>query len=174
MLGIQLVREAQEVARLLGPSLHAADVRQEGVGAEDVERALLPGLVQRACGSDSLRLFELEQQRSRQHASQCTFFVVVIDTTPPEINAPPFIFREAPPGVPGTIVTFPPFVHDLCDPSPSVVFTPASGSFFPLGPTRVTCVATDASGNQSIKHFTVGVGPRPHPPSPTIVIGVRG
>jgi len=40
---------------------------------------------------------------------------------------------------------------------PALVCVPPSGSFFPRGITRVTCTATDASGNQSSCVFPVTV-----------------
>ncbi|MBI2924978.1 MAG: HYR domain-containing protein, partial [Verrucomicrobia bacterium] len=44
---------------------------------------------------------------------------------------------------------------DSCDASPTVTSSPPSGSGFPVGTTSVTCVAADASGNESICSFTV-------------------
>jgi X-Pro dipeptidyl-peptidase len=59
----------------------------------------------------------------------------------------------------GTEVTFDlPTATDNEDPSPSVACTPASGSVFPIGTTTVSCVATDANGNESEpKTFNVTV-----------------
>lgn len=42
-----------------------------------------------------------------------------------------------------------PQATDNFDPEPVVTCTPAVGSALPLGPTRVTCTATDAAGNRS-------------------------
>ncbi|WP_423219974.1 HYR domain-containing protein [Bacillus luti] len=60
------------------------------------------------------------------------------------------------PGKCGAIVTFQPTVTDNC---PGVTFScsPASGSFFSVGTTPVTCTATDASGNTATCSFTVTV-----------------
>ncbi|HEY0548793.1 MAG TPA: immunoglobulin domain-containing protein, partial [Verrucomicrobiae bacterium] len=54
-------------------------------------------------------------------------------------------------------VTFAATATDDCDPNPSLVCTPASGSTFPLGTNFVTCVATDANGNSTTNTFTVTV-----------------
>ncbi len=91
------------------------------------------------------------------HVSNCTFTVSVVDTTPPEIVCPDDITVNAD-SASGTVVNFePPFVSDLCDPSPIVNCTPASGSTFPVGETVVECVAEDASGNQAFCSFSITV-----------------
>ena len=41
--------------------------------------------------------------------------------------------------------------------------TPASGSVFPIGPTTVSCTATDAAGRSTTKSFVVQVAPPDHP-----------
>jgi len=43
------------------------------------------------------------------------------------------------------------------DPNPKVGCSPPSGSAFQIGTTRVTCTATDASGNSATKSFDVVV-----------------
>ena len=58
-------------------------------------------------------------------------------------------------GPPGELVTFQVEASDACDPNPSVVCSPPSGSLFPRGTTIVTCTATDATENQSICTFPV-------------------
>ncbi|MFI8684689.1 SBBP repeat-containing protein [Rossellomorea sp. NPDC077527] len=79
----------------------------------------------------------------------CSFTVTVIDTEPPTIICPDDIEQDNDPDECGASVTYPaPTITDNC---PGVTFTctPSSGSFFPVGTTPVTCVATDASGNRS-------------------------
>jgi X-Pro dipeptidyl-peptidase len=57
-----------------------------------------------------------------------------------------------------TAVTYAlPGVTDNEDPSPDITCSPASGSQFRVGQTRVTCTATDANGNVATKTFTVTV-----------------
>ena len=49
--------------------------------------------------------------------------------------------------------------------------SPASGTQFPVGATKVACTATDAAGNATAKEFDVfvlrGAEPAPRRPSPT-------
>jgi len=44
---------------------------------------------------------------------------------------------------------------DAVDGPVPIICTPASGSFFPLGPTLVVCTATDSSGNTATATFTI-------------------
>ncbi len=46
-------------------------------------------------------------------------------------------------------------VTDNCDPNPTVVFNPPSGTGFPIGTTQVTVTATDHAGNSSSRSFNV-------------------
>ncbi len=78
------------------------------------------------------------------------------------------------PGECGATVSFaPPAFTDLCDANLSIVCTPPSGTFLPLGLHTVTCVATDASGNASRCEFSVVVRDTEAPvvvcPEPQIV-----
>ncbi len=89
------------------------------------------------------------------------------DTTPPTIVCPSNITAQChyTNGLAGAYVSYPtPVVTDNCDPNPSVVCTPPSGSFFALPPPPanstnyvVTCVATDASGNTNVCSFIITV-----------------
>lgn len=93
--------------------------------------------------------------------SWCAFSIYVRDTQPPQITCPQGPIKAAcaimTPS-PGAIVNYPaPVVVDACDDSPLVSCSPASGSFFPLGTTKVTCTATDDAGNQSSCYFDVEV-----------------
>jgi hypothetical protein len=87
------------------------------------------------------------------------------DTTAPTLDCPRSASVLMPKGAPpaGAVVFFSVTASDLCDPSPSVLCTPPSGSFFPYGTTIVTCVATDASGNQALRQFPVFVLPTVRP-----------
>jgi hypothetical protein len=81
------------------------------------------------------------------------------DTVPPTILCPEL--RQVPDRLgtpPGEVVTYLVRACDETDPAPTIVCTPPSGSFFPLGITLVHCTATDASGNVSECSFTVEVG----------------
>jgi hypothetical protein len=92
-------------------------------------------------------------------------FQVAEDTTPPVITCPTVLTALAPKAGPHVIpVVFSVSATDNCDPAPSLVCVPPSGSLFPWGATIVTCTATDVSGNQSVRMFPVVVAPsiRPH------------
>ncbi len=103
-------------------------------------------------------------------------FVFVVDPTP-DIGAISF---EAI-GVSGAIVSFTlPSATDDVDPSPKVTASPASGTFFIMGTTSVTVIATDKAGNKSQVNFTVTVADTTapvlsQPPDVTAeATGVRG
>jgi hypothetical protein len=81
-----------------------------------------------------------------------------IDLTPPTLSCPAVVIELDNFGTPsGETVSFTVTAEDDLDPSPDVVCTPPSGSFFPRGTTLVTCTATDASGNESTCEFPVTV-----------------
>ncbi len=86
-----------------------------------------------------------------------------LDDTPPVLDPCPANIVQAADadsagGCGGAFVSFTePTAMDNCDPAPVVVCSPASGSFFPVGVTPVTCTATDACGNVSSCMFTVEV-----------------
>jgi hypothetical protein len=83
-----------------------------------------------------------------------------LDTTPPTLACPSAVSVIDPKASsPGEIVVFSVTASDDTDPAPSVLCTPPSGSFFPRGTTVVTCIATDASGNQATCTFPVIVMP---------------
>ncbi|MBI3910620.1 MAG: HYR domain-containing protein [Armatimonadetes bacterium] len=97
-------------------------------------------------------------------SDSCETTVTVVDTTPPTIICPADIVVPTDPGQCSAVVNYPPpTVTDICDPSPTVVCDPPSGSAFPVGTTTVTCTATDASGNTSQCSFTVTVEDREAP-----------
>lgn len=89
------------------------------------------------------------------HAS---FTVTVVDTTPPAISAVPADFTVEATGPQGAVASYTaPSATDLVDGAVDVTCDPASGSTFALGPTVVTCLATDAHQNQARATFTVTV-----------------
>ncbi len=93
---------------------------------------------------------------SSGNSAMCSFDVTVEDTTDPDITCPADLTEECTSPA-GAVVTFSPSVTDLCDPNPSVVCVPESGSTFAFGTTIVTCTATDASGNSAQCAFNVTV-----------------
>jgi hypothetical protein len=67
-------------------------------------------------------------------------------------------------GLAGATVNYPlPTASSTCGPITTLVCTPPSGSFFPLGPTTVNCTATDGFGNSASCSFTVTVTPAQTP-----------
>jgi hypothetical protein len=91
------------------------------------------------------------------NVGRCTFRVIVVDTTAPDITCPPDHVAECA-GPLGTPVAWDePVVSDMCDLAPVVTCDPPLGSLFPVGTTPVVCTATDASGNTSSCTFEVTV-----------------
>ena len=87
-----------------------------------------------------------------------SFFVTVNDTTPPSLVGMPGDVSLTTNDPSGTTLTYvPPTATDVADPSPTVDCLPAGGTAIPVGPTTVTCTATDASGNQASASFQADV-----------------
>jgi hypothetical protein len=79
------------------------------------------------------------------------------DTSPPTL-APMANIAVLATGPNGAMVNYTnPAADDNMDPNPVVVCAPASGSVFPIGTTRVNCLAADFSGNQAASFFDVTV-----------------
>ena len=87
-----------------------------------------------------------------------SFFVTVVDTTPPSLVGMPGDVSLTTNDPSGTNLTYvPPTAADVADPSPTVNCVPASDTAIPVGPTTVTCTATDASGNSASGTFQADV-----------------
>ncbi len=81
----------------------------------------------------------------------------LVDTKAPTIACSPNIKGTNDPGLCGKRITYPdPIVNDNC-PNFNLVCTPPPGSFFNVGPTNVTCTATDKVGNAASCSFKVTV-----------------
>lgn len=85
-----------------------------------------------------------------------TVVITVKDTTAPALTVPANIVVSNDPAKCGANVSFAVSASDTCS-GVTVVTTPASGSFFPIGTTLVTSVATDGANNSTTKTFTVTV-----------------
>lgn len=85
-----------------------------------------------------------------------SFHIVVSDTTGPVLALSSDMTVEATSAA-GASVTFTASASDAVDGSITPVCTPASGSAFALGPTTVTCAATDAANNTTSSAFTITV-----------------
>lgn len=91
------------------------------------------------------------------NAAQGSFQVHVQDTTAPDLAAPANLWLGATSGA-GASATYDVRGHDLVSGDVAADCSPASGAFFALGNTTVTCTATDAAGNVAGPvSFTVGV-----------------
>jgi hypothetical protein len=92
--------------------------------------------------------------------------VIVVDRTPPTITCPANQQLECNNQQGGATATFVATARDACDPNPTVVCTPPSGSAFPVGTATAVCSASDRSGNISkCSHKVTVVDTQP----PTVV-----
>ncbi|MBI3329040.1 MAG: HYR domain-containing protein, partial [Nitrospinae bacterium] len=99
----------------------------------------------------------IEVQASAAGLEAVVFSVTgVADTTAPVLTLPSNITAEAT-AASGRAVSYTATATDAVDGSRPVTCTPASGSTFPLGPTTVTCSASDTRGNTATGSFTVTV-----------------
>jgi len=90
--------------------------------------------------------------------SSCSFTVTVNDTQPPSITCPANVTTSNAPNQCGAVVNYPnATATDNCPGVGTPLCSPASGSFFPVGTTTVTCTVSDAAGNQSSCTFTIRV-----------------
>jgi len=89
------------------------------------------------------------------NVGSCSFKVIVLDTTAPAVTCPNITAECT--GTGEANVSFAPVVVEACDPSPTVICTPPSGSTFGFGPTTVNCTVYDASLNTNTCTFTVTV-----------------
>ena len=90
------------------------------------------------------------------NTGSASFNVIVQDKTPPVVTVPSDMTVDAA-GPSGAVVTFTASASDLFDGSVPVTCTPASGSTFAFGSTKVSCVATDKAGNSGSASFNVVV-----------------
>ena len=90
------------------------------------------------------------------NAGSASFNVNVVDRTPPALTLPSDMTVQAT-STSGAVVTFSASASDLVDGTVSVTCTPASGSTFPVGTTKVSCSATDKAGNSASGSFQVTV-----------------
>ncbi|MEW6212611.1 MAG: HYR domain-containing protein, partial [Acidobacteriota bacterium] len=87
----------------------------------------------------------------------CSFNVLVVDRTRPNITCPDSVTARAPEGQTSAVVNYPaPTATDNC-PFVTVSCSPPSGSVFPLGASTVNCQARDEAINESGCSFTVTV-----------------
>ena len=108
-------------------------------------------------------------------ATPTSFVVHVVDTTAPAIAAHADVAVTTNNTL-GSIATYTsPITSDLVDGSGTASCSPASGSFFPVGDTLVTCAATDTHGNAAqsttftvhVNYQAVIIPPTPGPSTPS-------
>ena len=85
---------------------------------------------------------------------------VDFDVTPPSLSGAGSKTVRVPPGTRTAPVRFTVTAKDAVDGTVPVVCKPRSGSRFKLGTARVTCAATDTSGNTAAARFNVTVRTR--------------
>ena len=81
------------------------------------------------------------------HQATAVVLVELVDTTPPQVTAPPDIVAEQTSPEGAYVELGEPVVFDICDPDP--VVTNDAPILFPPGLTIVAWTATDASGNSA-------------------------
>jgi hypothetical protein len=82
--------------------------------------------------------------------------VTVVDTTAPSVSVPADMTVEAT-GPQGAVARYDASASDLVDGSVGAGCSPASGSTFAPGTTKVTCRSTDTAGNEGTGSFEVKV-----------------
>jgi len=102
------------------------------------------------------------------NSDTCMFSVVVMDTTPPQIDCPSNLVVDCT-NVLFNIVDFSVTATDLCDPSPTILCTPPPLSSFPLGTSTVNCLAFDGAGNTNTCSFDIIVTNA----TPTTILSVQ-
>jgi hypothetical protein len=93
---------------------------------------------------------------SQNRTSTKTFHVTVVDRTPPAITVPASK-RLPTASTDGKVAVYSVSATDVVDGPVQTVCTPASGSLFPVGTTKVICTAADRRGNASSGSFEVVV-----------------
>ncbi|MEI6714269.1 MAG: HYR domain-containing protein [Verrucomicrobiota bacterium] len=153
-----------------------------GSGSSGSDDGVPTGGVQTASGSVfpvGTTIVSYSARDAAGNSSVATFTVTVTpvnDTTPPVLKLPANV-TAFPGGLPtsaiGAIVTYSSATAtDNLTASPTITYSKASGSVFPVGVTTVTVTATDDAKNKATGTFTVTVGtPGPVPKITTQPVG---
>jgi hypothetical protein len=158
-------------------SMEASSASGATVAYSTVARDAVDGEVQVSCSAASGSTFALgttqvtcsAADKSGQRASK-TFNVSVVDTTGPSIDRLAAITRDTL-SPDGATVAFEVKARDLVNGPVAASCSPASGSLFSVGTTRVSCRASDTRGNSSTSEFSVVVNyipPTATPEPPTV------
>ncbi len=119
-----------------------------------VARSVTPNTF--TCSNRGTNVVTLIVMDASGNTNFCTAKVIVVDSTPPDIICPADI-TVPPTNSSGNIIVFTvPYTNDNCGVI-SMTCSPASGTRFPKGLTKVTCTAKDAAGNTAKCQFKVTV-----------------
>jgi uncharacterized protein (TIGR03382 family) len=100
------------------------------------------------------------------NTASCSFSVTVRDTIPPLLTCPTDVQEQGAPPL-GMAVNYPPATASDAVSTPTLSYSQASGTVFPVGKTPVIVMATDDAGNSSTCIFQVRVAPMiVEPPEP--------
>ena len=172
------------VVDLTPPALDPDDVSAEATGATGAMVTFAPtatdnaGAATVSCVPASGSTFALGNTTvtctatdGAGNTSQAPFTVTVVDTTPPVIPALSNLSAEGMSPAGAAVAYVVPAAVDAVSGNVALNCVEASGSTFPLGPTTVTCTATDARGNSSTRTFTVTVADTTPPALTLPVLG---
>jgi hypothetical protein len=87
--------------------------------------------------------------------AMCDVMVTITGAALPKLTCPPLVCLPAEAGKCGRTINYPAPTVESCLPIASLTCVPASGFFFPVGTTTVTCTATDSAGNKGTCTFPV-------------------
>ena len=104
-----------------------------------------------------LRSDPARPERLSDHDPAVARFAFPLDTVAPVFGAAADITTPAISFDGATVVYTSPTATDNLDPVVPVLCAPASGTFFPVGSTTVSCTATDVAGNTATTSFVVTV-----------------
>jgi hypothetical protein len=124
-----------------------ASAGEASVRCRPASRSLFP------LGATAVRCTAADGQGN---AARGTFRIEVVDTTAPRVVVPSPLTAEAT-GPSGAKAEFQAAASDRVDRTISARCSPASGSTFPLGSSKVTCTARDRTGNRASASFEVTV-----------------
>ena len=91
------------------------------------------------------------------NTASCQFTITVLDNIAPSVICPANITVNATAGQCGAAVTYNATTNDNCSGSSTITYSHEPGSFFQVGETTVTVIASDNNGNSATCQFTVTV-----------------
>jgi len=123
----------------------------------------MPGVSAPTCSPASGSTFQLgitavncSARDAKGNSGSCMFFVTVVDREAPVVTVPANQTLTADRGQSTKVVGYTVSVRDNV-PGAVVVCVPPSGTGFPIGITRVTCIGSDVGGNHATNSFTATI-----------------